>query len=147
MEAQCLANGADLYVAKDVGGKHLATSLRTLLPGGTDGAKASDAAPVEHEPLTKRQLEMINLLNEGATNRDIADRLGIGEDTVKVHMYRLFKRLGVTSRTQALHYARSKDLLTGAADQKAAQERTTGTDTEASIPDLPRPPFPPYPRS
>ncbi|OUM04510.1 LuxR C-terminal-related transcriptional regulator [Variovorax sp. JS1663] len=147
MEAQCLAHGADLYVAKDVGGKHLATSLRTLLSGGTDGAEASDAGPVDHEPLTKRQLELVSLLNEGATNRDIADRLGIGEDTVKVHMYRLFKRLGVKSRTQALHYTRSNDLLIGAADQKAARERTTGTDTEASIPSLPRPPFPSYPRS
>lgn len=147
MEAQCLANGADLYVAKNIGGKHLATSLRTLLWRGTDSAEASDAAPVDHEPLTKRQLEMVILLNEGATNRDIAGRLGIGEDTVKVHMYRLFKRLGVTSRTQALHYARSKDLLTGAAHQQSAQERTTGADTEASTLDLPHPPFPHTQRS
>lgn len=112
MEAQCIANGADLYVAKDVGGKHLATSLRALLSIGSDSDKATGEAPLDHDSLTKRQLELVNLLNEGATNRDIADRLGISEETVKVHMYRLFKRLGVKSRTQALRCARSNDLLT-----------------------------------
>jgi DNA-binding NarL/FixJ family response regulator len=41
----------------------------------------------------------------------MAQRLEISEDTVKVHMWRLYKRIGVSSRTQALHYARTNGLL------------------------------------
>lgn len=52
-------------------------------------------------------------INEGATNGDMANRLGISEDTVKVHMSRSYKhkRLGVNSRSQALDYARSNGFL------------------------------------
>ena len=145
MEAQCIASGADVYVAKDTGGKQLAASIRALL----DASSGSDTenAPGALSSLTKRQLELVNLLNEGATNRDMAGRLGISEDTVKVHMWRLFKRLGVNSPTQALHYARSNDLLAGSSDQQAATTRTTGPVGDASIPDSPRPPLPPHPTS
>jgi DNA-binding NarL/FixJ family response regulator len=45
------------------------------------------------------------------SNRDIATDLEISEHTVKVHLWRLFRRLGVKSRTQALHYARTNGLI------------------------------------
>jgi len=44
-------------------------------------------------------------------NKDIADKLTISEHTVKVHFWRLFRRLGVNSRTQALHFARTNGWL------------------------------------
>jgi DNA-binding NarL/FixJ family response regulator len=143
MAAQCIASGADVYVAKDTGGKQLAASLRALLDVGSDSVTVKLAAA--SSSLTRRQLELVNLLNEGATNRELAERLGISEETVKVHMWRLFKRLGVNSRTQALHYARTNDLLAGSGAQQAPWPRTTGP--VASIPDLPLPSIPPHPRS
>lgn len=113
MEALCLANGADVYVAKDAGSSQLSSTLRALLAdaptGDTDRRKAAVTAS-----LTKRQVELVNLMNEGATNRELSDRLGISEATVKVHLWRLYRRLGVNSRTQAIHYARSHGLLTHA---------------------------------
>jgi DNA-binding NarL/FixJ family response regulator len=109
MEALCIARGADVYVDKATGATQLAASLRALL--NTDDDTDSDEAPSVAGTLTRRQLQLVNLLNEGATNRDMANRLGISEDTVKVHMWRLYKRLGVKSRTQGLHYARSNGFL------------------------------------
>ncbi len=61
--------------------------------------------------LSKRQKQLIVMLDEGLSNRDIAERLGISEHTVKVHLWRLFRRLGVKSRTQTLHFARTHGLL------------------------------------
>ncbi|MEM8850325.1 MAG: LuxR C-terminal-related transcriptional regulator [Pseudomonadota bacterium] len=58
-----------------------------------------DAAPVTR--LTPRQLEIAALLREGASNRDIADRLGLTEGTVKLHVSAILKRLGVRNRTEA----------------------------------------------
>jgi len=51
------------------------------------------------------------MLDQGLSNKDIADKLTISEHTVKVHFWRLFRRLGVNSRTQALHFARTNGWL------------------------------------
>ncbi len=53
------------------------------------------------------------MLDRGLSNRDIASELNISEHTVKVHLWRLFRRLGVKSRTQTLHFARTHGLLMG----------------------------------
>jgi hypothetical protein len=47
------------------------------------------------------------MLDQGLSNRDIAEKLDISEHTVKVHFWRLFRRLGVNSRTQALSWWRT----------------------------------------
>ncbi len=52
-------------------------------------------------PLSRRQREIIQLLAQGQSNKQIARALGISEKTVKVHVSILLKRLGVTSRTAA----------------------------------------------
>ena len=52
--------------------------------------------------LTDRQMEVLGLMVRGKSNRDIASLLGLSEGTVKIHLSRIFKRLGVSSRTQAM---------------------------------------------
>jgi DNA-binding NarL/FixJ family response regulator len=52
--------------------------------------------------LTERQMDLLNLLSSGSTNREIGKRLGISEGTVKSHFNAIFKALGVSSRAQAL---------------------------------------------
>jgi DNA-binding NarL/FixJ family response regulator len=60
------------------------------------------------EPLTKREGEVLALVAEGHSNRQIADSLVISENTVQNHLSRIFGKLAVTSRLQA---ARRANLL------------------------------------
>ena len=52
--------------------------------------------------LTDRQTQVLALMVRCHSNRDIAERLGLSEGTVKIHVTAIFKALGVGSRTQAL---------------------------------------------
>lgn len=53
-------------------------------------------------PLTSREMEMLTLVLQGATNREIAETSSISERTVKTHLYRIYKKLKVKSRTKAI---------------------------------------------
>ncbi len=53
-------------------------------------------------PLTNREMEMLTMVLQGATNREIADRSKISERTVKTHLYRVYRKLKVKSRTKAI---------------------------------------------
>ena len=63
------------------------------------------------EPPSERELEVLRLIDEGLSNREIAERLIVGLGTVKTHINNLYRKLDVNSRTQALARARELDLL------------------------------------
>ncbi|MGS4412414.1 LuxR C-terminal-related transcriptional regulator [Klebsiella oxytoca] len=63
------------------------------------------SAPVESSPLTERECEILNELRCGATNMDIARALFISENTVRTHLYNVFRKLSVKNRTQAVSWA------------------------------------------
>ena len=107
-EESCIEAGADIYIEKSSGAQEIGNALRALL--SADG-KFEELAPTDNK-LSKRQKQLIVMLDRGLSNREIADELGISEHTVKVHLWRLFRRLGVKSRTQTIHYARVHGLLT-----------------------------------
>ena len=71
--------------------------------------RAEDARLVE--PLTKRELEVLNLLATGMTNKEIAIELGVTAGTVKVHAHNIFSKLNVTRRTKAIAEAKKLNLL------------------------------------
>jgi DNA-binding NarL/FixJ family response regulator len=58
--------------------------------------------------LTPREVELVELVGRGLRNKEIAARLGIGEGTVKVHLHRIYDKLGVTSRVGLANHARDK---------------------------------------
>ena len=62
------------------------------------------------EPLTEREREVLRLLVEGASNREVAEYLILSVNTVKKHVYNICRKLGVQSRTQAIAKARTLDL-------------------------------------
>ncbi len=109
-EAACLEAGANLFLEKASPPNTIIEGLRTFLPSPKEDepAEGSVAAPTK---LSKRQKQLILMLDQGLSNKDIADKLSISEHTVKVHFWRLFRRLGVNSRTQALHFARTNGWL------------------------------------
>ena len=113
-EKLCLEAGADLYIEKDAGATELSAALKGLLmadpPADTEDVVDE---PEANNKLSKRQKQLIVLLEQGQSNRAIAERLAISEHTVKVHLWRLFRKLGVNSRTQALHFARINGLIQG----------------------------------
>jgi len=63
------------------------------------------------EPLSSREIEVLNLIAEGLSNREIAERLVISLGTVKVHTRNIYGKLGVSNRTHAAAKARSIGIL------------------------------------
>jgi LuxR family maltose regulon positive regulatory protein len=63
------------------------------------------------EPLSKREIEVLSLIAEGLSNRQVAQRLVISPNTVRVHTAKIYSKLGVTNRTQAVTKARGLGIL------------------------------------
>jgi LuxR family maltose regulon positive regulatory protein len=63
------------------------------------------------EPLSPRELEVLQLIAQGLSNREIGERLFLALNTVKGHNRRIYGKLGVKSRTQAINKARSLNIL------------------------------------
>ncbi len=99
--------GADMYLEKSAGAAHMGQTLRAMI-SPESGFTEIEAST---EKLSKRQNQLLVLLDQGLSNRDMATQLGISEHTVKVHLWRLFRRLDVKSRTQATHWARSHGII------------------------------------
>ncbi len=108
----CLEAGADLYIEKSTDTAEISAAIQDILKSDSDDVDG-DVVVVGDIKLSKRQKQLILMLDRGLSNRDIAAELNISEHTVKVHLWRLFRRLGVKSRTQTLHFARTHGLLMG----------------------------------
>lgn len=72
---------------------------------------AEQAVSVLVEPLTERELEVLRLIEAGATNQAIGNRLFVSVNTVKKHTTNIFGKLGVATRTQAIARARQLGIL------------------------------------
>lgn len=122
-----LRAGAMGYLLKDVSGHDLAKAIRTVAAGGaliepsvarrllSEFARlAPPARPVDAslpEPLTEREQQVLALLAQGLTNKEIALRLSLAEGTVKNNVTVILQKLGVHDRTQAALRARQLGLV------------------------------------
>ena len=75
------------------------------------GPFAVNEAKVRELGLTARELEILGLIAAGLSNREIADRIFVSENTVKTHSSRLFDKLGAKRRTQAVQIGKAAGLL------------------------------------
>lgn len=103
--ARALAAGARGYVLKSTPPGALVEVIRQIHAGKKiippDVAKEL-AEHMGDEPLTDRELSVLQEVAAGSRNRDIADRLSISEETVKVHVKHIMEKLGAIDRTQAV---------------------------------------------
>jgi NarL family two-component system response regulator LiaR len=104
--------GAIGYLLKDTEADELIRAIKAAASGQVQlSPKAAERllrevrAPENPEKLTERETEVLRLLAEGKSNKEIAASLTIGETTVKTHVSNILMKLGVPSRTQAALYA------------------------------------------
>ncbi|GAA3505043.1 response regulator transcription factor [Streptomyces prasinosporus] len=121
--------GASGYVLKQIQGSDLVSAVRTVAGGQSlldasatarlmarlRGGEQADEEPDVLPGLTEREREILDLIGEGLTNRQIGQRLYLAEKTVKNHISRLLAKLGVERRVQAAVIA------TQARDRRRAQ--------------------------
>ncbi len=110
LDAAVLA-GAQGWLLKDIRGAGLVDAIRRVAAGGqlmdrevVRRARArilAPAAPAGEPQLTLREGQILALITEGLTNRQIGERLGLAENTVKNYVSGLLEKIGVERRTQA----------------------------------------------
>ena len=100
--------GADAYIlGRGASALGRATSRRKRVDAGLDGE-----LDVPAESLTSREVQVLELLAEGLSNKTIAQRLGISDQTVKFHVASISGKLGAVNRTDAVRRAVRHGLIT-----------------------------------
>ena len=123
---EALQLGARGVVLKDAAVEHLSACIRAVMQGHywLDGRPVQNLVQVLHDlaaqtaapprrtfGLTARELEVVTLITEGCTNKDIAQQFGISEETVKRHLTNIFNKLGVGNRLELALFALNHNLL------------------------------------
>jgi DNA-binding NarL/FixJ family response regulator len=115
-------SGAKGYLLKNIPVTTLLASLRALDAGemaispsmstriieeyAQNPPYTSHNNPSVNSSLTAREVEILSLISKGSTNREIAQKLVISENTVKNHIHNILEKLGLKNRREALQYAR-----------------------------------------
>lgn len=117
---EAMRAGASGFLLKDVHGDQFVTAVRTVAGGDALLAPALTRRLIEHfvrrppadaatprglEELTGRELDVLKLLGRGASNAEIGSALFLGEATVKTHVGRILRKLGLRDRAQAVVFA------------------------------------------
>ncbi|MGD2101809.1 MAG: response regulator transcription factor [Acidimicrobiia bacterium] len=118
--------GASGYMTKDTPLPRLASAMRDVLDGGAavspamggklfsafrDLLRHSGAASIRRPELTGREIEILGLVGEGNTSKEIAELLFISENTVRNHVRNILDKLGLKSRFEAVNWAHREGLL------------------------------------
>jgi DNA-binding NarL/FixJ family response regulator len=110
---QALQAGACGYLLKRSSPEEILKAISEVLSGGApmtseiarllvEGFQKKPAAPVSGDGLTQRESEILALLSEGLSNKEIADRVKISYDTVRAHLRHIYEKLHVRGRTEAV---------------------------------------------
>ena len=119
-----LRAGAKAFLQKTTSLEPLAEAIRAVLAGGqvqpqwsaTQGTSGFDNHVAD---LTARQIEILSMLAQGLSNKEIGLRLSLAVITVKMHVSAIFRSLGVVNRTQAALAARRLGIAESSTDRGA----------------------------
>jgi DNA-binding NarL/FixJ family response regulator len=113
--ASALELGASAYIVKSIDPADLAAAIRHTVSGaffclggiaapeaGTNGKHGSNGNAAG---LSERQIEILLAVTRGLSNRAIAQELWLSDQTVKFHLHNIYRKLGVSNRTEAAKYA------------------------------------------
>jgi DNA-binding NarL/FixJ family response regulator len=110
---QMLSFGATACISKETEGRdvinaiHLASRGMQVLPRSASLASSSDGFHIEgSDLLTPREADVLELLQEGATNAEIAHTLSVGVETVRTHASNIYRKLGIASRRELARLTR-----------------------------------------
>jgi len=120
------AAGASAYVLKSAHPDDLATAVRQTFEHSVFTASRAagreptrSRLPTTPAGLTKRELEILRLIAEGLTNRQAARTLWVTEQTIKFHLSNIYRKLGVSNRTEASRWVHEHDLRAELAGEAA----------------------------
>jgi DNA-binding NarL/FixJ family response regulator len=111
---RALEAGARGYLLKNIPGPEFLKALHRVHSGGRYLPEAVAARLAERIPcsdLTVRELEVLQLVEKGLSNREIGEVLGVSENTTKTHLKAILGKLGVTDRTEAVTTALHRGIL------------------------------------
>ena len=136
---QALQLGARGIVLKESATQVLMKSLTAVMEGSywvgkdsvpdlkelvlKDMPTLEDRSPGEKWGLTRREMQMVAAIVEGSSNRDIAERFGVREDTVKHHLTSIFSKVGVTTRLELALFALEHKLVPKGGLRAVAKEQ------------------------
>jgi DNA-binding NarL/FixJ family response regulator len=106
--------GASGYLLKNMLRKELVETIRSAHEGKKRIPPEVAAEMVEHikdAALSEREIEVLSLVADGNSNKIVADRLAISEDTVRSHMKSIFSKLGANDRTHAVTIALKRGII------------------------------------
>ena len=114
--------GARGYLLKDSPPDEVVRAIRTVYQGSSlieprvasrllDRLGQLSHPPASESILSQRELEVLQIMSTGAANKEIAGQLLIGQSTVKTHIVRIFNKLGVSGRTEAVAEAVKKGII------------------------------------
>ena len=111
---QALRAGARGYLLKDVPAAEIVAAIRAVHGGKRILAPAvadQMAQRLRREDLTTRELQVLRLIGEGLSNKEVAARLGFAETTAEKHVSGVLQKLGARDRTQAVRLALERGIL------------------------------------
>lgn len=100
---RAMAHGAHGYLLKDLRPEDLFATIESVVGRGTTPPRADPPAE-QARRLTRRELEILRLVADGLSNKEIALQIGIAEGTVKSHVHNALAKLQMTNRIQAATY-------------------------------------------
>jgi len=129
-----LAAGASGYVVKSAADSEVLSAIRAVHGGrtfvdagqtraGGDAGSGRATAGVTRQPLSRRERQVLVLVGQGHTNKEVAAQIGVGEKTVETYRARVAEKLDLHSRADFVRYALDRGLLTAGGERTKLPDR------------------------